>query len=102
MDFNGLQFPFILWKEIFINNRPFNNKLIIQFGSFSPKEHVLLTVKFPTAFTYCSAVYLTRISTRGGSSYDNEIFPRSWTTTQFTINTEISGGSNWRYLTIGY
>ena len=83
-------------------NTYLNNKLIIQFGSFSPQEHVTLTVKFPTAFTYCSAVYLTRVSTRGSSSYDNEIFPRSWNKTQFTVNTEIAGGSNWRYFTIGY
>lgn len=72
-------------------------------GGTVPINTSLLTSNFVKAFIN-PPVFLSfyRVTTRGASSYDNELYPQSVTNTGFSSKANVTGLTSYRYYACGF
>ena len=79
----------------------YSNGLILQGGSLSATTNIT-TITFSTPFSSIPSVYLTRATTRGQGSYDNELYPYTISNSNFSYKMNPTEVSNATWFAIGY
>lgn len=74
----------------------------IEQGSYSTNKTNTQTITFYKAFTNIPTLQTTIVTTRGGASYDGEIFPRSISNTNFVFGSRLNDCSGWSWYACGY
>ena len=74
----------------------------IEQGAYTTNKTNSQVVTFPKAFSHVPTINTTICTTRGGASYDGEIFIRALNASQFTFGSRLNDTFGWNWRACGY